>query len=186
MRINLSEIPEEGKSFLYNNQTAELNQILFDLIGKSAHIAQFTIRPLNSKDFEMTGTIKTALPEQCSRCGIDFDFPISEKFHEILIPKQDQPRGGKYSKVNHLSDQHETEGPGSVEYDDGMHFNIGDYLHEVAALAAPFNPSGPEDENGDCSICKIPVRGRSFSYNEEMPSEKPQNPFSVLKNIKLN
>ncbi|WP_415061639.1 YceD family protein [Bdellovibrio sp.] len=184
MKINLTEIPEEGRAYHWNSQTAELNSVLADLIGKTLHEAEFFIKPLNSRDFELIGTIKTKLPEICSRCGIEIPFPVDEKFHEILIPKQNQPRGSKYSKVNHVSDLPEG-GPEVSEYE-GHHFDIGEYLHEVVGLAAPFNAAGPEDENGDCSICKIPVKGRSFSYDEKMPSEKPLNPFAVLKNIKTN
>ena len=184
MKINLTDIPEEGRSYIWNSQTGEVTAVLADLIGKATYQTEFFIKPITSRDFELTGTIKTALPEQCSRCGIDFNFPVNEKFHEILIPKQSQPRGGKYSKVNHVSDLPDS-GPESVEYD-GQHFDMGEYLHEVVALAAPFNPAGPENEDGNCSICEIPVKGRSFSYNEEMPVEKPQNPFAALKNIKIN
>ncbi|WP_374028654.1 DUF177 domain-containing protein [Bdellovibrio bacteriovorus] len=184
MKINLTEIPEEGRSFQYNSQTGELNAVLKDLIGGAHYDAEFFVKPLNSKDFELVGKVRTKTPEQCSRCGIEIAFPVNEKFHEILIPKQSQPRGSKYSKVNHVSDLPE-EGPDVSEYE-GHLFDIGEYIHEVIALAAPFNPAGPEDENGDCSICKIPVKGQSFSYDEELPLEKPANPFAVLKNIKIN
>ncbi|MFS4459936.1 YceD family protein [Bdellovibrio sp. HCB2-146] len=184
MKINLTEVPEEGRSYHWNRETGELNAVLNDLIGNTSHEADFFIKPLNSKDFELTGTVRTKLPEQCGRCGIDFAFPINEKYHEILIPKQNQPRNSKYSKVNHVSDLPQG-GPETSEYEGNL-FDMGEFLHEVVALAAPFNPAGPEDENGDCSICKIPVKGRSFSYDEKMPEEKPQNPFNVLKNIKLN
>lgn len=184
MKINLAEIPEEGRSYHYNNKTGELNAILLDVVGKNLHETEFFIKPLNSRDFEVVGTIKTKVPEVCSRCGIDFPYPVDKKFHEFLIPKQDQPRGSKYSKVNHVSDLPE-DGPDVTEYE-GHLFDIGEYLHEVVALAAPFNAAGPEDDNGDCTICKIPVKGRSFSYDEQMPDEKPMNPFAVLKNIKNN
>ncbi|WP_374073219.1 DUF177 domain-containing protein [Bdellovibrio bacteriovorus] len=184
MKINLTEIPEEGRAYHWNSQTGELNSVLTDLIGNTLHETEFFIKPLNSRDFELVGTMKTKLPEQCARCGIDFAFPIDTKFHEFLIPKQDHPRGSKYSKVNHVSDLPEN-GPDVSEYEGNL-FDIGEYLHEVVALAAPFNPAGPEDENGDCSICKIPVKGQSFSYDEQMPDEKPQSPFAVLKNIKIN
>ncbi|MGZ3775421.1 MAG: YceD family protein [Pseudobdellovibrionaceae bacterium] len=184
MKINLTEIPEEGRAYQWNSQTGELNSTLSDLVGKALYETEFFIKPLNSKDFELTGSIQTKTPEQCSRCGIEFSFPIDEKFHEILIPKQSQPRNSKYSKVNHVSDLPEG-GPDVSEYE-GHLFDIGEYLHEVVGLAAPFNPVPPEDEKGDCSICGITVRGQSFSYNEEMPSEKPLNPFAVLKNIKIN
>ncbi|MDG0816597.1 DUF177 domain-containing protein [Bdellovibrio svalbardensis] len=184
MKINLADIPEEGRSYIWNSQTGEVNNVLSDLIGKTQYQTEFFIKPLTTKDFQLSGTIKTTLPEQCSRCGIDFAFPVNEKFKEILIPKQDQPRGGHYSKVNHVSDL-PAESADSVEYE-GTHFDMGEFLHEVVALAAPFNPAGPENENGDCSICEIPLKGRTFSYDEVMPEEKPQNPFAALKNIKIN
>lgn len=184
MRINLAEIPEEGKSFVWNNKTAELNSVLEDLIGKLPHHAEFFIRPLNSKDYELSGTIRTELPETCSRCGIDFNFKVNEKYRAILIPRQSDSRTGKYAKVNHVSESLE-DGPEVYEYD-GNVFMMGEYVHEVIAINTPFNPVAPEDEKGDCSVCKIPVRGRVFSYNEEMPEDKPNNPFDALKNIKLN
>lgn len=184
MKINLTEIPEEGRAYQWNSKTGELNSVLKELIGKALYETEFFIKPLNSKDFDLTGTIQTKLPEQCSRCGIEFPFPVNEKFHEILIPKQGQPRNSKYSKVNHVSDLPQG-GPEVSEYE-GHIFNIGEFLHEVVALAAPFNAAGPEDEKGDCSICGIPVRGQSFNYDEKMPEEKPLNPFAALKNIKIN
>jgi uncharacterized protein len=184
MKINLSEISEDGRSFHLTNDSGELTTVLADLIGKNHYVADIFIKPLNSKDFEFSGKIETKTPEQCSRCGIDFTFPINQRFREFLIPKQSQPRGSKYSKVNHFSDLPEN-APEVSEYE-GNIFDLGEYLHEVVALAAPFNVAGPEDENGDCSICKIPLKGRSFSYDEQMPPDKPQNPFAVLKNIKTN
>ena len=186
MRINLAEIPEEGRSYLWNTQTGELKQSLMDLIGQNTYHVEFFIKPLNSKDFEMSGFIRTFLPEQCSRCGIDFKFPINEKFREFLIPKQDQPRGSKYAKVNHVSDSTTESGIDTLEYD-GQSFDMGEYFHEVVAISVPFSAAGPEKENGDCSICDMPVRGRSFGYDEEMPTEKPQSPFAAaLKNLKIN
>lgn len=184
MKINLSEIPEEGKTFICTPKTGELTPVLKDLIEGADYHSEFFIKPLNSKDYEMSGSIRTEMPEDCSRCGIDFKFKINAPFREILIPRQTDTRTGKYAKVNHISEA-EASGPSVAEYD-GLVFDMGEYLHEVVAIAAPFNPAGPEDEKGDCSICGIAVRGRVFSYNEEMPEEKPESPFSVLKNIKLN
>lgn len=184
MRINLAEVPEEGRQYLYNRQTGELNTVLQDLVGSAEYTAEFYIKPLTTKDYDLVGTIKTKCPEVCGRCGIDFPLPINAKYHEILIPKQDQPRTSKYSKVNHVSDIPESD-VDTVEYE-GHHFDIGEYLHEAVGLAAPFNPAGPVDDKGDCTICNIPVKGHSFSYEEVMPEEKPESPFAALKNIKLN
>ncbi len=184
MKINLTEIPEEGRSYLWSSQSGELSAALHDLIGTMNHEAEFFIKPLNSKDFQLTGKIKANTPEICARCGIDIAYPVNEKFNEILIPKQDQPRGTKYAKVNHLSDLPQGM-PETHEYEGNM-FDMGEFVHEIVGLAAPFNPKGPEDDNGDCSICKIPVKGKSFDYDEKMATQEIKNPFASLKNIKLN
>lgn len=184
MRINLHEIPEHGKKFQWDHKSGELKPALNDLIGDSSYEANFFVKPINSKDFEMIGTIKTQTEEQCSRCGIDFRFPINERFHEILIPHQPEDRTGKYAKVNHISEA-ATAGPAVTEYEPNLTFDMGEYLHEQVAIALPFNPAPSEKANGDCSLCEKPVRGQLFRYNEEMPPEKTPKPFEVLKNLKI-
>ncbi len=184
MRINLAEIPPDGRSYIWTSQTRELNPVLKDLIGSIPYHTEFFIKPLNSRDFEMSGSIRTEMPEVCSRCGLDFNLRINEKFRNILIPRQEDDRTGHYARVNHVSEVLEG-GPEALEYE-GVSFEMGEYLHEVVALAAPFNPKAPVDEKGDCSVCKIPVKEKLFSYDEEMPEEKPESPFNVLKNMKLN
>ncbi|WP_413293977.1 YceD family protein [Bdellovibrio sp. HCB185ZH] len=184
MKINLAGIPEDGATYVWTRQTGEANAVLADLIDKEAYTAEFTIRPLNSKDFDMTGKIVTKEPCQCSRCGNDIKLPINAKFHEILIPKQDQPRNSKYSKVNHQSDIPEGE-VDFCEYED-QGFDMAEYLHEVIALATPFNPVCPKEDNPECSIYTNPEPEHGFIYNEEMPVEKPESPFAALKNLKLN
>lgn len=184
MKINLSEIPEEGCSYHWTEKTGEITTALKDITGNNAYDTEFYIKPLNSKDYELLGTIKTKLPEQCSRCGSDIDFPINEKFHEILIPKQHQPRDGKYARVNHVSDL-PTGGPETSEYEKNV-FDMGEFLHEVVALATPFNPACPEFIDGKPSECKIPLEGQAFTKAAEAVMEKPKNPFEALKNLKLN
>lgn len=184
MRINLAEIPEEGRSYIWNSQTRELNSILADLIGSTPYHTEFFIKPLNTRDFELVGLIRSELPEVCSRCGIDFNLAVNEKFREILIPRQADDRTGKYAKANHLSETND-DGPSVAEYD-GTSFDMGEYLHEVVGLATPFNPVPPENEKGDCRVCHKFVRGQAFKYDEEMPAEVKENPFAALKNLKLN
>lgn len=184
MRIRLNDIPEEGKSYQWDRKSGELNAILSDLIGDRPHEALFIIRPINSRNFELTGTIKSEVPEQCSRCGLDFDFDIDLKFLEILIPSQPEDRTGRYAKVNHVSET-EQAGPGASEYAADDTFDMGEFLHGQIAISVPFNPAPPEDAKGDCRTCGVKVRGRTFSYDEVMPEEKPQSPFSVLKGLKV-
>ena len=182
MLINLLEIPEEGKTYICNRNTSELNENLKDLIGASAYSAEFTIRPLQTGTFELTGSIQTQLPEDCSRCGLDFQMAVNETFRELLIPEQSIPRNAKFSKANHVSDLH-GEGPSVVEYQ-GHHFNAGEYIHEVVGLAEPFTPAPPCNAQGECTLCKKNVSKETFSY-EDPGFEEPKSPFAALKNIKL-
>ncbi len=182
MRINLLEIPEEGKSWICNEKTSELNETLKDLIGRKGYQVEFTIRPLQAETYELTGFVRTEIPEDCSRCGIDFDMPVEEKFRELLLPEQPLERNAKYTKVNHVSDLKE-ENLSSVEYS-GHHFEAGEYIHEVIGLAEPFIPAPPCDAQGNCKLCSKNVRNMVFKY-EDPGFEAPVQPFSVLKNIKL-
>jgi uncharacterized protein len=184
MMIRLHEIPEEGKSYKYNTKTAELNKVLNDLIGQEQYETEFTIRPINSKNYELIGFIKTKTNELCSRCGIDFKFNVNARFKEILIAKSPEDRKGKYAKVNHVSDSPEISSD-FAEYNPDFTFDIGEYLHEQVAICIPFNPAPQQNDNGDCSDCGDYVLNKTFSYDEQIPEEKPQSPFKALKNLKL-
>lgn len=184
MRLKLHEINEEGKAFKWTRQTAELNESLRDLIGERPYFCEFFVKPLNNRDFELSGEIRTQAPELCSRCGIDIEIPLRVKFREILIPKQPEDRTGRYARVNHLSDAGD-EGPSVAEYDLDATFDMGEYLHEQVGLEIPYNPAPPENADGNCEDCGLQVRGQSFGYTEEIPLEKPESPFAALKNLKL-
>ena len=54
--IKLSEIPEEGRSYVWNSQTGEINQVLQDLIKNQTYQADFSNRPINSKDYNSSAT----------------------------------------------------------------------------------------------------------------------------------
>ena len=183
--IRLTDIPEEGKNFIWNRETSELNQALQDLIQDQKYEVQFYIKPVNSRDYMMTGTLKTMVPEACSLCGIDFNMPIEVKINEILIPPQADDRKGHYARVNHVSDADSNEGmPQAVEYAENEHFDMGEYVHEAIAITIPFKPVPDADEKGDCRVCGLNQKTHNFSYDEKMEDEKP-NPFAVLKNLKI-
>lgn len=184
MKINLGEIPEQGLEFKFDRSEKALTPCLDDLIKGNDYKTEFLLRPLNSRDFELKGWIKTFTPETCSRCGVDFQHKVDAKFHEFLLPKMEQPRNSRYSHVNHVSDS-SLDGPEMTEYE-GNTFDLGEYLHEVIALAAPFNVAHPQDGSVECKIYENPEATRGFSVNKDIPLEKPESPFAALKNLKLN
>lgn len=187
MKIKLHEIPEEGREYTYNRQTGELNAVLEDLIGKAPYTAQMFIRPLNTKNYDIKGTIKSETKELCSQCGENFQFKANAAFHEILIPGAEEIKNSQFSKSNHVSELKE-DGPGVSEYFSDQ-FDIGEFLHEAIAFSIPFNP---RHEAGD-PACKTSFKttdGDAFIYDEKMGNtieqEKKNNAFNVLKGIKLN
>lgn len=183
MIINLAEIPEEGRKYEYSTETGEVTEALADLIGTNPYTTEFTIRPLNNRDFSLTGTIKTKSKEICSYCGMGIQFPVNVKFNEILIPPQEMTRDGHYAKPNHISEGEEPETLQSFEYAPGMKLHIGDYLHETIALDVPFNPAPEVSAKGDCNDCGLNVKTLLKTYEDKPTEEK--TPFAILKNLKI-
>lgn len=176
MKIRLNEIPEDGRKYVMNRQTAELNLVLNDLISHHEYQVDLYIKPLNNKDYTMDGLVKTHLPQQCSRCACDFSYDINAKVKEILIPSQEVDRTGQYikSSVNFSED----EDVASVsEYSKQLQFDLGEFLHEVIALEVPYNPYCNDCAKNDT---------QAFIYDEKMGEVSKPNPFQALKGLKLN
>jgi uncharacterized protein len=175
MKIRLNEIPEDGRQYLINRQTAELNAELQDLIQNAPYNVNLYIRPINSRDFDLTGEIATHTVEQCSYCAEDFNFPIQKKVREILIPEPEADRTGKYAKsAVSMSDD---EGLTVSSYK-GTQFDLGEFIHEAIALEVPFKPS--------CEACLKKADSKPFIYDEKMGEDIKPNPFQSLKGLKLN
>lgn len=183
--IRLSEIPEEGKNYVWNRETSELNQSLEDLVKDQKYEVNFFIKPVSTRDYTMTGQITVQLPTDCSLCGLDFKFPIQVGINEILIPQQSTERKGHYARVNHLSDAEGNSGPQSLEYAENHNFDMGAYVHEAIGIMIPFNPMPETDNKGDCKVCGLNQKTHNFGYDEAMDEDKKPNPFAVLKNLKL-
>jgi|GEM_PF-1443763 len=177
--IKLNEIPVEGRNYIYNRKTAELNVALQDLIKNNPFDVVLDIKPLNTKDFTITGSVITKTQEQCSRCAEDFDFVINKKINEILIPSQEDDRTGKYAKTSGvLTTADSAETSFSVSEYTKQQFDLGEFIHEAIAIEVPFNPY--------CSICKKLNNDDIFVYDEQMGEEVKPNPFLALKAVKLS
>lgn len=177
MKIKLNEIPEDGRDYSFNRETAELNSVLEDLIRQNDYNIELDIRPLNTRDFTVNGKVKTQTYEQCSRCAQDFNFSIDKAIREILIPTQEQGRTGKYAKSSSHTVSDAEEGVSVTEYSK-QQFDLGEFLHEAIALEVPFNPF--------CDVCLLPENSEAFIYDEKMGEEQKPSPFSALKGIKID
>jgi uncharacterized protein len=185
MKINLNEIPQDGRNYSFSTQTGELNDSLSDLIEGMNFETAFSLVPIaNTGTYQLNGFVKTTLNEACSRCGIDFKLTVDEKINYLLMPQtaSSLPRDGFMQKANHFSDMIQ-EGPETTEYE-GHHFNVGEFLHEVIAFAQPFNPAPELQQDGRCSTCGLKGDQIKCTFNEEMPVAN--KPFLGLKDIKLS
>lgn len=177
MKIKLNEIPEDGREYIINRKTAELNTALQDLIQAAPYDVNLMIRPINSKDFAMFGTVHTHTTEQCSICAEDFQFQINKKINEILIPDPGEDRTGKYAKSS-IPISESAEDSLTVSNYKSSQLDLGEFIHEAVALEIPFNPR--------CEICLKKASLEPFIYDEKMSEETKPNPFKSLKDLKLN
>ena len=189
MKIKLNEIPENGRNYHLTQATGELKDSLNDLVADRDYDVQFSITPLNSKDYELRGQVTATTEELCSLCGDTFKFKINTKIHEILIEAPEINKAGeKQSRSNHFSELNES-GPSVIEYADDV-FEFGAFSHEIIALAIPFNPKPELTASGDCKVCLKTNMSQGFKYDEDMgifeKAKEKENPFNILKGLKIN
>ena len=187
-KIKLSEVPEDGREYIFNQATGEISADLKDLIGNEKYDATVFIKPLNHKDFSVVGRIKTATKEDCSLCGETFSLKADLAVNEILIPHNPRQnerleKSEKQVRSNHMSELDES-GVGVIEYND-EEFEIGTCLRQIVALSIPYKPVPQTNKDGDCIVC-LKSQLTAFSYDENMGEDHKKNPFEVLKALKLN
>lgn len=187
-KIVLSELPPEGRDFIYNREGGELNKALMDLIGSNPYEIHFRLKPMGNV-YLMDGKVGTQLDLLCSRCGVDFKQEIQEKLSEILVV-QEQPmaRGDSTTRVNHTSDLHENQQEATLL--DSPHFDVGEFFHEIIALAEPIQPLGGSNCDVSCeNLEKAYEKGwlaRPGQAETEDEDFAKNNPFAGLKDLKLD
>lgn len=187
MKIRLGEIPSEGRDYLLDRESGELNSALEDLIGARPYAVSMHIKPIGNA-YEMRGSVETSLDEVCSKCGYDFEMPVARKFNEIIF--QEENDGHRKSQgvhgnqsVNFLGD-----GPSMIPVN-GSVFDAANYAHEAIALSEPFYPTcGP---NGSClhaeeaeEIAKRLALEAEAALGEADPVKV--SPFAALKGLSLD
>lgn len=178
-RLNLKEIPQEGREYHFTKSSGELTDELKDLLGDTAFEIQFSLKPLGGA-YEIQGKIRTQLPSLCSACGWDLPFKLEKPFHEFLVEERPDLKG---THASHGSDSlnldSEDESYGTYKNDQ---FSVGEYFHEMIAVA---EPSYLTCGDKDCShlkqakeiLSRVQSEARSFD-------EKVESPFAVLKKLK--
>ena len=183
MKIRLKEIPPEGRHYIFDRASGELNDALVDLIEERAYLAEMDIKPIGNA-YELRGTLQTSVPEVCSTCGYDFDLAIERKFHDILFEEHEEYRKS-HSMQGNQSVDFLAEGPSMTPYRNDI-FDAAEYVHEVIALAEPFYPkcggnACKHEEEASEIRRKLEA---DFAKAEEAKAGHPA--FSVLKGLELS
>ena len=180
MKILISEIPSDGKSYKFNRKSAELNEILSDLPIEDYEIDVFICE--RGAFFELSGKVDLKVPEVCSKCGDDIRLPIVQSFNDVLIEKLPEERGTSYSKGAGVEESIKSS---EVAFYSDDSFDLGAFLHEMLALEIPDYP--------DCAIKDCPSLLAAQKYMKDLNAEsenfedgEKQSPFSSLKDLKLN
>lgn len=188
MKLRLSDIPREGSTWFFKRgEEPELDQAVADLIAATdPYMLTLSIHPLDqSGTYQISGQLKSEWTELCSFCSDEFRFPIDQRFSELLMPKLEIPRDAQTTPVHH---SHNPESLEHVAFEyENEHFELGEFVHEVLALAQPLAPSPKCDSSGNCLVCqKTPAQRealiRAFQGQATEPIKK--SPFEVLKNLK--
>lgn len=181
-RVNLKEIPEDGRDYALDRESGELNNVLADLIGDRAYDVNLHIKPLGNA-YELSGRISASTPELCSKCGADIDVPVNREVREFLVEDQEEFRNAQSIHGNGAID-FLNDASSATTYQGGV-FDLGEYVHESIALAEPFYPACP---NGACpNLAEIAAKRAELERQfQEAELGVGHSAFAALKELKLS
>lgn len=181
VKINLSEIPAEGREYFYNQKDGQLNQILQDLIGQNSYEVRIFIKPMGNA-FEASGAVLSSKESLCAKCGFDLDLELKQKINEILIPEAEEYRKDHAVHGNGAID-FMSDGPNVTNFQ-APFFNLGEFVHEMFALSEPMYPDCGKEVCENYEQVKKNLQEDIDVPRFETPKGHPA--FSVLEKLKNN
>lgn len=173
MKISLDEIPEQGSLKVELTESGEdLNRFMGEDISsvfefKAPANGYFDISKRERTlfvDIRIEGSAKVA----CSRCLVEFDYPLHGFSHLVFYPEDAHVEGEE-------SDEER-------DYYDGEKLDISEILAEEILIIVPFNPLCSDDCKGLCPVCGANLNEETCGCSRDVADER----FSVLKGLKIN
>jgi len=138
MKINVSDIPEEGLL-----QEADLPVLINDAAGPD--IAHVFIKIYRfGKRVLIEGTVKITVTVKCGRCLKDAPLPMDLTYREEYLPAGETGR---------QKEQELTNGELDLGFYDNDELDITELVREQVLLAVPMKPLCKEDCPGLCTFC---------------------------------
>ncbi len=184
MRINLTEIPDEGQSWEFSDQLKEkkdekLPESVKRLFGKKPYSLRLRLLPMHS-GFQVSGNAEFTHKQLCSQCGEDIDLGHQFRINELLLPKSEFSRADDRTTTGNHSMDYLADGP-EVSYFDQKMFDLGEYIHEI--VQAQFGPY-PSCEDNACPNKDLVLK-KINEYSQAFDEQKaPGHPaFGALKDL---
>jgi uncharacterized metal-binding protein YceD (DUF177 family) len=177
--VQLRDLPEEGRQYIYTRESAELLPFLQEIVGSGDFRIEIEVRPMGNV-YSAKGLIETGCNEVCALCAEDIVVPVRERFDEILVIQDPLNRHDHQARVNHLSEL-KLDGPECTELDSET-FHIGEFIRELLLLARPAKPTGRPDCETTCENYKEAIeKGWITVASNEEPAKS--RPFSILEDL---
>lgn len=179
MKIQLKDIPAEGKTFYFSRKDGRLDAALKDLTGPRNYEIEVFLQPMGSA-FIVKGKGRFTGEDLCSQCGWETPLELSGKIDEYLVIEKERDRSSHSTHGNH-SLELEAEGP-ETTYLTSSVLDLGEFLHEQLALMWPDYPRCSDDL--ECESRKAESEKRVLQ-SEAPPETKNGHPaFQVLDKLK--
>ncbi len=181
LKIQLKDIPEEGKTFHFSRKDGKLDSPLADLTGKKDYEVEVSIQPIGGA-FTVQGRTKFLGEDLCSRCGWDITLNLSGKIHEYLVVEKERDRTA-HSPHGNKAIELESKGP-ETTYLTSSVLDLGEFVHEQFALLWPDYPRC--EDVAECEKRRQENEAKLSKVEDRTPVEKGHPAFKVLDKLKRN
>ncbi|MDD5711815.1 MAG: DUF177 domain-containing protein [Smithellaceae bacterium] len=173
MKINISQIPEEGLNLQIEKDEAWFRQAMPAELGEHGiSAAEITCRLQRVREtVYVEGEIKAELSAACGRCLEEIKLPLAGSFRYTLIPAPKE-----YAEESELS----AEDMDSLYYEEEA-VDLDPIIVEQVILQIPMKILCREDCKGLCPQCGANLNKGKCSCPEKPVDER----LAVLKNLKL-
>ena len=179
VKIQLKDLPEEGKTFHFSRKDGKLDAALADLTGQNGYDAEVFIQQVGGA-FTVQGKSSFVGEDLCSRCGWDVTLGLSGKIDEYLVIEKERERIA-HSPHGNKAIELENEGP-ETTYLNSSVLDMGEFLHEQLALLWPDYPQCADHVACD----QRRKENESKLAQDSEPVEQGHPAFKVLDKLKRN
>lgn len=174
MKIEVQHIPSNGTTLIYRkgaNEFSVLDEMAAQDECRFNEPIDIELKVIPEKDLiKVKGCVSTIIQMTCSRCLLNFDLPIRQKF-TLRFSKQIP------SDINTEDDNVElTADQIGVIYFQGEEINFKDSIQEQVVLALPIKPLCTESCKGLCQQCGADLNTQPCGCEKY----RSNSPFAVL------